>query len=93
MVACVQEVAPASFLIELTSVSWGIDSDAGNGCLAVVTSALPPGAAPGAGRLGAAAVSPTMRLVADEVFHPIGKIQPLLIGLNLPDQVESSLMG
>ena len=34
-----------------------------------------------------------MRLVADEVFHPIGKIQPLLIGLNLPDQVESSLTG
>jgi len=29
-----EEAAPASFLIELTSVSWGIDSDAGNGCLA-----------------------------------------------------------
>ena len=25
---------------------------------------------------------------ADEVLHPIGKIQPLLIGWNLPDQVE-----
>ena len=25
-----------------------------------------------------------MMLVADEVLHPIGKIQPLLIGLNLP---------
>ena len=34
MIVCAQEVAPASFLIELTSVSWGIDSDAGNGCLA-----------------------------------------------------------
>lgn len=34
-----------------------------------------------------------MRLVADEVFHPIGKIQPLLIGLNLPDQVESPITG
>ena len=34
-----------------------------------------------------------MRLVADEVFHPLGKIQPLLIGLNLPDQVDSSLTG
>ena len=35
----------------------------------------------------------THSLVADEVLHPIGKIQPLLIGLNLPDQVESSLTG
>ena len=25
-----------------------------------------------------------MKLVTDEVLHPIGKIQPLLIGLNLP---------
>ena len=32
-----------------------------------------------------------MRLVADEATHPIGKTQPLLIGLNLPDLVESSL--
>ena len=28
--------------------------------------------------------SPTTRLVVDEVFHPIGKIQPLLIGWNPP---------
>lgn len=34
-----------------------------------------------------------MRLIADEVFHPLVKIQPLLIGLNLPDQVDSSLTG
>ena len=33
----------------------------------------------------------THSLVTDEVLHPIGKVQPLLIGLNLPDQVESSL--
>ena len=31
----------------------------------------------------------TTTLVTDEVLHPIGKIQPLLIGWNLPDQVES----
>ena len=30
-----------------------------------------------------------LMLVADEVLHPIGKIQPLLIGLNPPDRVES----
>ena len=36
---------------------------------------------------------PTYSLVTDEVLHPIGKVQPLLIGLNLPDQVESSLTG
>ena len=29
------------------------------------------------------------KLVADEVLHPIGKIQPVLIGLNAPDRVES----
>ena len=33
----------------------------------------------------------TYSLVTDEVLHPIGKVQPLLIRLNLPDQVESSL--
>ncbi len=27
---------------------------------------------------------PARKLVTDEVLHPIGKIQPLLIGLNLP---------
>ena len=27
-------------------------------------------------------------LVADGVLHPIGKIQPLLIGWNVPDPVE-----
>ena len=36
---------------------------------------------------------PTHSLVTDEVLHPIGKVQPLLIGLNHPDQVESSLTG
>ena len=36
---------------------------------------------------------PTYSLVTDEVLHPIGKVQPLLIGLNLPDQVESSRSG
>ena len=35
----------------------------------------------------------TILLVTDEVLHPIGKVQPLLIGLNVPDQVESSLTG
>ena len=30
-----------------------------------------------------------LALVTDEVLHPIGKVQPLLIGLNLPDEVES----
>ena len=39
------------------------------------------------------AASATTTLVTDEVLHPIGKIQPLLIGWNLPDQVESSLTG
>ena len=29
-------------------------------------------------------VGSATRLVADEVLHPIGKIQPLLIGWNLP---------
>lgn len=32
----------------------------------------------------------TYSLVTDEVLHPISKVQPLLIGLNLPDQVEST---
>ena len=32
-------------------------------------------------------------LVSDGVLHPIGKIQPLLIGWNLPDEVESSRSG
>ena len=36
---------------------------------------------------------PTHSLVTDEVLHPIGKVQPLLIGLNFPDQVESSRSG
>ena len=27
---------------------------------------------------------PALKLVTDEVLHPIGKIQPHLIGLNLP---------
>ena len=27
------------------------------------------------------------------MLHPIGKIQPLLIGWNLPDEVESMLVG
>ena len=30
-----------------------------------------------------------LALVPDEVLHLIGKVQPLLIGLNLPDEVES----
>ena len=30
-----------------------------------------------------------LAFVTDEVLHPIGKVQPLLIGLNLPDEVES----
>ena len=30
-----------------------------------------------------------LTLVPDEVLHLIGKVQPLLIGLNLPDRVES----
>ena len=30
-----------------------------------------------------------LMLVADEVLHPISKIQPILIGLNPPDRVES----
>ena len=34
----------------------------------------------------------TYSLVTDEVLHPIGKVQPLLIRLNLPDQVESTVM-
>ena len=29
-----------------------------------------------------------LALVTDEVLHLIGKLQPLLIGLNLPDEVE-----
>ena len=28
--------------------------------------------------------TPALKLVTDEVLHPIGKIQPLLIRLNLP---------
>ena len=35
------------------------------------------------------ATNSTTTLVTDEVLHPIGNIQPLLIGWNLPDQVES----
>ena len=35
------------------------------------------------------ATNTTTTLVTDEVLHPIRKIQPLLIGWNLPDQVES----
>ena len=31
---------------------------------------------------------PRYSLVTDEVLHPIGKVQPLLIGLNVPDQVD-----
>ena len=31
-----------------------------------------------------------LAFVTDEVLHLIGKVQPLLIGLNLPDEVESS---
>ena len=31
-----------------------------------------------------------LALVTDEVLHLIGKVQPLLIGLNLPDWVERS---
>ena len=31
----------------------------------------------------------TILLVTEEVLHPIGKIQLLLIGWNLPDRVES----
>ena len=38
-------------------------------------------------------IASTHSLVTDEVLHPIGKVQPLLIGLNVPDQVESSLTG
>ena len=49
------------------------------------------------GLLGAGMCSvseePECKLVADEVLHPIGKIQPLLIGLNVPDQVECSRTG
>ena len=30
-----------------------------------------------------------LALVPDEVLHLIGKVQPLLVGLNLPDEVES----
>ena len=36
---------------------------------------------------------PRNSLVTDEVLHPIGKVQPLLIGLNVPDQVECSRSG
>ena len=39
------------------------------------------------------ATNSTTTLVTDEVLHPIGKIQPLLIGWNLPDQVESPQNG
>ena len=34
-----------------------------------------------------------MKLVTDEALHPIGKIQLLLIGLNLPQRVECSRTG
>ena len=33
-----------------------------------------------------------MKLVTDEVLHPIGKIQSLLIGLNAPDRVQGCLV-
>ena len=39
---------------------------------------------------GAWSVSSAATLVADEAIHLIGKIQPLLIGLNLPQRMESS---
>ena len=38
---------------------------------------------------GARGTGSTILLVTEEVLHPIGKIQLLLIGWNLPDQVES----
>ena len=39
--------------------------------------------------MGSGARGSALALAADEVLHPIGKVQPLLIGLNLPDEVES----
>jgi len=42
---------------------------------------------------GAWSASSATTLVADEAIHLIGKIQPLLIGWNLPDQVESYRSG
>ena len=35
----------------------------------------------------------TPTLVPDEVLHPIGKSQPVLIGWNLPERVERSRSG
>ena len=39
--------------------------------------------------MGSGARGSALALVADGVLHLIGKVQPLLIGLNLPDEVES----
>ena len=39
--------------------------------------------------MGSGARGSALALVTDEVLHLIGKVQPLLIGLNLPDEVES----
>ena len=39
--------------------------------------------------MGSGARGSALALVTDEVLHLIGKLQPLLIGLNLPDEVES----
>ena len=43
--------------------------------------------------MGSGARGSALALVADEVLHLIGKVQPLLIGLNLPDEVESCRLG
>ena len=43
--------------------------------------------------MGSGARGSALALVTDEVLHLIGKVQPLLIGLNLPDEVESCRSG
>jgi len=61
--------------------------------IAAASSAVLRGLRPFAPTGTLSAPSSATTLVTDEVLHPIGKIQPLLIGLNLPDQVESSRSG
>ena len=39
--------------------------------------------------MGSGVRGSALALVTDGVLHLIGKLQPLLIGLNLPDEVES----
>ena len=84
------DTPPEGFAWRKTPPPLPLVSGSLTGARSLTGAGLPGGVPINAGRvspamMGAIAVTSSASvLVADEVLHPIGKIQPVLIGWNLP---------